>query len=949
MKRFSLGCVTCFCLSLWACGSSNPVNAGDSGASDGADRIEGLIDGWDGDDLPDPGQGVDVPPLPDPGTDDGAMDLVAPEVLPPQCEPDPCPEDSACVVGSGGETLCRKTGLVVEEFDDTNTMSPATTAAWGEGILTVNLAGFGGDGSDGAFLADQDMVVDTSMNQGVFQYTEYSIQPGVTVTVVGPNPYVVRVTGDVVVDGWLRADGEPGKHACAIPNGPDKPQGGVSLVGGPGGPGGGQGGDSGAGHGKPGSVGGGPGGGTGSGPGSFPNAAGAGGGSHASAGADGVEKGSSYAGSAGATYGDVALDTLDGGSGGGGGGGRDNSDGSVGNGVLDSWDRPGGSGGGGGGAVAIFAVGSIHLTGMITADGGQGGWGDWSGGGGGGSGGAIRLSALGEVFFGGGWLSARGGREALCTNSNQSQDTISGKGGDGIIRVESAEGLQGYFLNPDPIPSFGEIEGPPDGGDGSDGDFKPDQDVVLDTEGGPWNFHSFLVPEGVTLTAQGSSPLIINCQTNIEINGTVDLDGLAGGIAYSACCDNPYSTASRGKGGLGGPGGHDGGDGGSAGDGEDGKGPGGAPGGPKGAFSSAGGGGFAEGGQNGGTNNCAAGIGPPGGSANGDPELTVLEGGSGGGGAGDAWAAACTWCEDQACIVTSSDLSSCPDPKPSCSYCPNVMGACAGVTGCHPTAKWNPGSGGGGGGGALALVTPGMVMLNGTIRMDGGDGGDNKGSSSFNDGTCAPECDGGCAAGVCNPPGGGSFGGSGGGGSGGGLLIRASGVRATGWVSAVGGWTGKLTQGGGCTVNPDAHDPLPGQGRGGRGSPGRIRVETTVALGAVAVGDGFFTTSNVIPTAGTFAQSLWYPLDGNGSRVAESLVDGAGALDEFQYQTAWEYPEGEVDAGSVGPWESWAPDLSEGAFVRFRVEMDPPQPPQMGSVIESVTLSWVHDSEPPAQ
>lgn len=857
------------------------------------------------------------------------------------CAPETCPEGTECVVGPQGESLCRTMGTIIEEFDDDAKKDPATTAAWGSGVLGVNLEGFGGNGQDGEFIAGPNMVVDTMLNGGFFQHTDYTIPAGVTVTVLGPNPYVVRATGDVIIDGWLRADGQPGQHACGVPSGPAKPEGAIALTGGHGGPGGGKGGDSGAGYGKPGSAGDGPGAGSGSGPGAFPNAAGAGGGSHASAGDDGVGKGSSYAGTSGPAYGEPFLVNLEGGSGGGGGGGRDNGvDTAIGDGIFNATDRPGGSGGGGGGAVGIFAVGAIHLTGMVTADGGQGGWGDWSGGGGGGSGGAVRLSALGEVYFDGGWLSARGGRSALITNSNQSQDTISGKGGDGIVRVESAEGLQGYLLNPDPIPTFGTTDGLPEGGTGEDGKFAPDEDVILDTEAGPYQFQSFLLPEGVTLTAIGKNPLEIKCKGNIEINGNIALDGDDGGNGYSACCGNPYVTAGRGAGGIAGPGGYDGGEGGSASVGEAGSGPGGAPGGVVGSFSSAGGGGFAEAGQNGGTNNCASGIGPAGGEAYGDAELTILEGGSGGGGAGDALSAACTWCEDQACIATSSQLNSCPDPHPACSYCPNVMDACVGVFGCHPTGKWNPGSGGGGGGGALSLETPGMVMLNGTVHMIGGDGGDNWGASTFNDGTCGENCEDGCAQGICNPSGGGSFGGSGGGGSGGALFVRATSVRATGWVKAVGGKTGILSQGGGCPVDPDAHNPLPGQGRGGRGSDGRIRIETSVPLGAIAVGDGYFTTSNVIPSGGTFAQSVWYEFPEADTAVTGITADGLGGWDVLELQSAGSGPSGDVDEGSAGLWAESPGKLDKGAFVRFRVDFQPPQPPQLGSIIDSVVIDW---------
>ena len=498
--------------------------------------------------------------------------------LPPDgaagCDPNPCPDGAPCHEGPDGP-LCTIAGAVVEEFLDADHAAQATTTAWGDDLLTVDLEGFGGDGADGAFHATQNTLINTAANGGVFHYTSLIIDPDVEVTLIGPNPFVARVQGNVEIHGWLRADAQHGVHASSVPSGPPAPAGGVALLGGIGGPGAGAGGDGGAGWGETGQDGEGPGGGGGSGDGAFPSGAGAGGGGFGSAGEDGLGDGA-VPGLGGAIYGDAELTVLQGGSGGGGGGGRDvgGDDGTcggcggncyqgvceggyaaMGDDAFNDWDRPGGSGGGGGGGIGIFCAGDVILSGRISADGGNGGWGDWSGAGGGGSGGAVRMSALGEVFIDGGTVSALGGRGGLITNSNQKEWVVSGDGGGGIVRIESAGGLQAYLLNPDPPPSFGPPANPLDGGTGADGAFSPMQDVVLDTDAGPYHFTLVDIPAGVTVTAKGSLPLEFLVQGQVSIDGDVVLDGGDGGTGYSACCGNPYGNASNGVGGFGAAGG----------------------------------------------------------------------------------------------------------------------------------------------------------------------------------------------------------------------------------------------------------------------------------------------------------------------------------------------------------------------------------------------------------
>ena len=109
----------------------------------------------------------------------------------------------------------------------------------------------------------------------------------------------------------------------------------------------------------------------------------------------------------------------------------------------------GGSGGGGGGGMAIYALGTITLRGTIDVQGGVGGDGAWraspsngpGGGGGGGSGGIIHLVSNNNIIIDGGSLNASGGQGG--TGGNDS-GTIRGgdgsDGGDGKIRLEDPDG-----------------------------------------------------------------------------------------------------------------------------------------------------------------------------------------------------------------------------------------------------------------------------------------------------------------------------------------------------------------------------------------------------------------------------------------------------------------------------------------------------------------------------
>jgi len=78
-------------------------------------------------------------------------------------------------------------------------------------------------------------------------------------------------------------------------------------------------------------------------------------------------------------------------------------------------------------------------------------------------------------------------------------------------------------------------------GNGTDGDFAPTTDTTLSS--GTYNYESFTIPSGVTVTVTGSVPLIIKSATSIVIEGELSAPGQnAGGTS----------------GGTGGPGGDDG-------------------------------------------------------------------------------------------------------------------------------------------------------------------------------------------------------------------------------------------------------------------------------------------------------------------------------------------------------------------------------------------------------
>jgi len=271
------------------------------------------------------------------------------------------------------------------------------------------------DGSDGAFLADADV----ELPGGVYNFTTFTIEDGVTVTVTGSDPLIIKTRDDATIDGALVADGGDGTNGVTFDS---AGVGGIAVAGGH---------DGGDGiysesEGQlPGAAGQGPGaggGGTAWGPGA--------GGSFGTLGGD-ATLGDAVAGP---LYSDAMLSTLDGGSGAGGGSG--------------GFSCGSGGGGAGGGIIKLTVFGqlSIGLNGQISANGGDGGTdGGGACGGGGGSGGAIWLQSLDVVHEG--QITAQGGSGGSGWEAN-----VGGAGGAGRVRIDAID--QSGAGTVDPVSGF---------------------------------------------------------------------------------------------------------------------------------------------------------------------------------------------------------------------------------------------------------------------------------------------------------------------------------------------------------------------------------------------------------------------------------------------------------------------------------------------------------------
>ncbi|MEQ8324393.1 MAG: hypothetical protein RH916_06920 [Vicingaceae bacterium] len=276
-----------------------------------------------------------------------------------------------------------------------------------------------GNGSDGAFLA----TADTSIQGGVYNFTSFTINSNVVVTVTDTIPLELFCTGSATINGTLTLAGEDGGNG--INNGAP---GAAGAGGGGGGYDGGKGGDGGATtsstyHGADGE---------GPSPGkggiteyvSSLDGQGGGGGGHGTAGGNSYHSGGG-GGIGGSAFGSNFLSTLTRGSGGGGGAGDDDTPG------VSTGDDGGGGGGGGGGAVKISANSlTVGSSGAIDANGGDGGTCGNGGSGGGGAGGAIYLVSY--SITNGGDITADGGT----SNTQQLANSVGGDGGEGRIRLD---------------------------------------------------------------------------------------------------------------------------------------------------------------------------------------------------------------------------------------------------------------------------------------------------------------------------------------------------------------------------------------------------------------------------------------------------------------------------------------------------------------------------------
>lgn len=295
-----------------------------------------------------------------------------------------------------------------------------------DGLELASSADYG-TGADGAYIA----TTNTTLAGGTYNYTSFTINPGVTVTVTGTQALVVKSQGTVDIDGNLVLDGGDGQSGRRMDDGlgccsycyPNNAGWSSSPSGGAAGPGGFAGADGQ--QGVLGLAGSGPGGGGGG-----PQVNGGGGGAgYGTAGGNGAIGSQGGTAMGGSTYGDPQLTVFQGGSGGGAGSG------------YTSNGNDGGGGGGGGGAVKITApVIDIAVTGGISADGGEGGGGD--GAGGGGSGGAIWLQA--PTLNTAGSLSAQGGVGGCATPYSKP----GGNGGNGRVRLDYGSGSVAGTIQP---------------------------------------------------------------------------------------------------------------------------------------------------------------------------------------------------------------------------------------------------------------------------------------------------------------------------------------------------------------------------------------------------------------------------------------------------------------------------------------------------------------------
>ena len=101
---------------------------------------------------------------------------------------------------------------------------PAVSSPGYANILAVSTAGVAslantfrytavydlGTGADGVFAPTSNVLLNTTNNGGIYNFTCFTIPAGVTVTGRGPNPMVIKCTGTISIAGTLDVSGESG-------------------------------------------------------------------------------------------------------------------------------------------------------------------------------------------------------------------------------------------------------------------------------------------------------------------------------------------------------------------------------------------------------------------------------------------------------------------------------------------------------------------------------------------------------------------------------------------------------------------------------------------------------------------------------------------------------------------------------------------------------------------
>ncbi|MBM4396553.1 MAG: hypothetical protein FJ087_12805, partial [Deltaproteobacteria bacterium] len=204
-------------------------------------------------------------------------------------------------------------------------------------------------------------------------------------------------------------------------------------------------------------------------------------------------------------------------------------------------------------------------------------------------------------------------------------------------------------------------------GDGKHGDYVAQGNVNL--AGGTYDFESFTVSPGAVVTVTGSTPLVINVQGDVVVNGSIVLSGGSGTDATSCCPDNPGGAGGGGGGAAGGTGSSNG---------------------------------QAGGGSGGGGQGCTAGY------------------GSGGGGAGYSASGTAGTTSGWSCSPGGSGGAAYNDALLS----QGLTGGSGGGAGGYGGAANSCGGGGGGGGGAIKMTAYKITVgSTGAILADGGRGG----------------------------------------------------------------------------------------------------------------------------------------------------------------------------------------------------------------------------------